>query len=290
MSILSSVTVTAGAGLDPFTLNKYVGVKAKLKAFRTLVKTLGAGGLASRGTTRPTVRYGTATASATVTAATVVNANTVTINGVVLTATQHNSRATITIVIANTDVDDTVTINGVVFTAKNAESLTARQFDISGTATAAATSLVACINRAIALGNALLKDIITAKSVAGVVTIRAVTAGTGGDAITLVSDDSDGLAVTGSGFLAGGATVANAQFDFGGTDTETATALAAAVNACTTAGIPGIATATSSAAVVTVAAAVKGKIGNAVTLASSGATLAVSAARLAGGTDTLATL
>jgi phage tail sheath gpL-like len=76
------------------------------------------------------------------------------------------------------------------------------------------------------------------------------------------------------------------QFDTSDTDEVAAASLAAAINASTTAGIPGIVTASASGAVVTVTAAVPGKIGNAITLASSGATLAVSAARLASGAET----
>lgn len=330
-------------------------------------------------------------ATGSITCATVANANTVTLNGTALTATQHHARGTVTptvtgidtddtvtingtaltakrhyatgtvtIVIANTDVDDTVTIQGVVFTAKNAEDTANRQFNISGTATQAATSLVACITAA-----AGLSGVVTATSSSGVVTIRAATSGTAGNAITLASSDADGLAVSGATLanatapgtdefdytgtdaqcctslaaainactalsgvvtawasatvvtvravsagtggnsitlassdaqlavsganLSGGAAVANNQFDFGGSDTETATALAAAINASTTAIINKHVTATSSGAVVTLTAVQPGHAGNAVTTATSGATLAItgSAARLTGGTETI---
>lgn len=281
----STVTVITGEGVDPFTKNAFTN-RAKLRAFCGLLKSITAGGLLSRGTTRPTVRFGTATASATVTCAVVVNGNTVTINNKALTATQQNSRGTVAC--ASVSVADTVTIAGVVFTAAAAENLATASFNQASTDTAAATSLVACINYQIAAGAAALRGVITAKSSAAIVTIRAVTAGTGGDAITLATSNNTRLAKSGT-TLSGGAAIANDQFDFGGSDTETATSLAYCINNSTTAGIPGIVTATSAAAVVTVSAAVRGKIGNAITLASSGSTVAVSAARLAGGTDTVAT-
>jgi len=75
------------------------------------------------------------------------------------TGAQNITTATCTVV-ANTnvrraqvtmnspDVDDTVTINGILFTAKAAQTLATRQFDQSGSTTAQATSLAACINDA----------------------------------------------------------------------------------------------------------------------------------------------
>lgn len=293
-------------------------------------------------------------------------ADTLTVNGVVLTARKHNATATCTIVIANTDLADTVTVNGVVFTAAAAEDLEAAEFDISGDATAAATSLVDCI---MASEDPLIDGIVTATSSLGVVTIRAVATGTAGNAITLVSSDADGLAVTGSGFLAdatavaadefdisgsnaqcvtsiadaiaanatlaalfttttsatvctiraitagtaanaytlassdaqiavgnatfqNGAAVGNNEFDFTGSNTETATALAAAINASTTGAISDFVTATSSAGVVTVTADVAGVSGNAITFVSSdGTRLAVTGSgKLASGSETLITL
>ena len=77
----------------------------------------------------------------------------------------------------------------------------------------------------------------------------------------------------------------------GGNNTATAAALAAAINASTTVGVAGIVTASASLAVVTVQAIQAGRTGNAITLASSdGTRLAVSAAKLASGADTSATI
>jgi phage tail sheath gpL-like len=87
-----------------------------------------------------------------------------------------------------------------------------------------------------------------------------------------------------------GAAGAN-QFDRSGTDAETAANLAASINASVTAGVTGCVTAAVlSGAVVTITASTPGKIGNAITLASSGATLTVSGARLASGAGTRTTL
>lgn len=98
---------------------------------------------------------------------------------------------------------------------------------------------------------------------------------------------NDTVTINGVVFTAvAGVAGANQYSIDGATNTLDAAALAAAINASVSAGIVGIVTATSNAAVVTVSAAVPGKIGNAITLASSdGATLAVSAARLAGGSE-----
>ncbi len=68
-----------------------------------------------------------------------------------------------------------------------------------------------------------------------------------------------------------------------GSNTTTATNLAAAINASATALIAGYVTATSALAVVTITSAFYGLSGNQVTLASSGSTLVVSGARLSGG-------
>lgn len=70
---------------------------------------------------------------------------------------------------------------------------------------------------------------------------------------------------------------------WGTSDTATATALAAAINASTNALVKGLVTATSAAGVVTVKAFQPGKLGNAITLAASGTGATASGARLTGG-------
>lgn len=204
--------------------------------------------------------------------------DTVTINTTgVLTAKRHHATGTVTIVVANTDNGDTVTVNGVVFTAAAAEDTEAGEFDISGTDTAAATSLVDCIA---ASEDALIDGIVTATSSSGVVTIRAVATGTGGNSITLASNDADGLAVSGATLENATAPAAD-EFDITGSTAQCCTSLAAAINACTL--LSGIVTAWASATVVTVRAVTPGTGGNSIGLESSDAQLAVSAATLENG-------
>lgn len=378
-----SILVTAQDGETPFEANAdTAGITLRNWFHKRLSGTRGSGDTV-------VVNGASARASGTVTAAAVQNADTVTINGVVLTATQKHARGTITPTVSGIDVDDTlviksetftakkhhstgtvtitaagvdngdvVVINGATFTAAAAENTATGAFDVSGTDTAAATSLAACITASV---DPLVAGIVTATSAAGVVTIRMVATGIG--TVTLTSDDaqlavsgagtltagtvpaagefdisgsnaqtctsilaainanlvlplyvtasttstvvtvrsliagtagnyvltsSDAqLAVSGAGTMTGGASVANAAFDFGGTNAETAADLARCINACTTDLIEFHATATVSDAIVTVLAKTPGHAGNAVTLASSDNTrLAVSVARLAGGAPT----
>ncbi len=100
----------------------------------------------------------------------------------------ETSTSTLTIIIANTDLNDTVTLNGLVFTAKNAENTALREFNISGTATAAATSFVACVT-----ATAALTGVVVATPNVGVVTIVAQI---GYNNIAISSSDSDGLAIS----------------------------------------------------------------------------------------------
>lgn len=93
---------------------------------------------------------------------------------------------------------------------------------------------------------------------------------------------TDTVTVNGITFtcVASGAT--GNQYNVGGSDTLTAVALAAALNANST--LDGMIVATSASAVVTITALDPGELGNAVTLAIS-AHGSVSAARMAGGTN-----
>lgn len=69
-------------------------------------------------------------------------------------------------------------------------------------------------------------------------------------------------------------------------DTNSASLLAAAINASTNALVQNIVTASSAAGVVTISAVVPGVVGNCVTLAASGTGATASGARLTGGTET----
>lgn len=68
-------------------------------------------------------------------------------------------------------------------------------------------------------------------------------------------------------------------------DANSAALLAAAINASSDALVSGIVTATSALGVVTITSVVKGKMGNAVTLAASGTGATASGARLTGGSN-----
>lgn len=297
MTVRISVELTLPRGRNPFAQG--FSKRRALNEFAAKLHALAGGVGGGTGADRTTLRVATATASGTVTCAAVQNADTVTINGQALTATQHHARGTITptvsgidvddtllvhettltakkhhstgtvtIVIANTDVDDTVTINGYAFTAKNAENLGAGQFDISGTATAAATSLAACIN---ASTDPLIAGLVTATSDVGVVTVRKVSTGTG--TYTLVSSDADGLAVSGAGTLTAGTAPAAGQFDISGSNAQCCTSILAAINA--SAALTAVLTASTTSTVVTIRSRISGAAGNYV-LTSSDAQLAVS--------------
>jgi hypothetical protein len=220
-------------------------------------------------------------ASATVTVAAPTTGQTVTIAGTALTAQQSRARAVI-------DPDtvqaaDFFTLNGVVFTAVNgAVVLGEATFDCSGSDTACATSIAAQVS---AYAHPDLTGLIGAfVTSTDEVTFYAFAEGTSGNAFTLTSSSNSTLPVTGSGFLAGGAAVANNKFDFGTPDAYVAASLARAVNASTTAAVQQV-TASVSSAVVTLTAKVSGVSGNAITLTSaSGTTLAVTGSGfLAGG-------
>jgi phage tail sheath gpL-like len=283
MTTKATLHIELAEGVDPFGHNTTRSKRTIFKEFAKLLRRVVGGGVVSRGSTRPTAIAGLVQASAIVTCAAVANADTVTINGQALTATQANASGTVTC--ASVSAADTATINGVVFTAVNGGTPTSAQFDMSGSDTACAASLVAAINASI---DPLLSGVVTAANAAGVVTVRAVTAGTAGNSLTLATSNNTRLAKSGT-VLANGAAIANNQFDFVGTNTQTGAALAAAVNASSTAILSGVVEATNAAGAVTIKAKVKGKVGNSITIATgNGTRLAItgSLSRLAGGTQT----
>lgn len=108
---------------------------------------------------------------------------------------------------ASAQAADTVTVNGVVFTAVSGTPA-ANQFDISGTNTQAAESLVAAINTTATA----LAQLVVASNVGAAVTIAARTKGTVGNAYTLASSNGTRLPVTGTtgGRLTGGTDDADA--------------------------------------------------------------------------------
>jgi hypothetical protein len=117
------------------------------------------------------------------------------------TVTQHQGvQATGTITCASAAAADTVTINGVVFTA-HATVEAADQWEVSGTDTADAASLVKAINNS----TSALAKLVMASNSSGVVTITSRRGGHAGNAITLASSDGTRLAVTGARLTGGAA-------------------------------------------------------------------------------------
>ncbi len=214
-------------------------------------------------------------ARATATLVTPVATNSVTLQSVAFTALQLNARATATLTTAI--AGNTITIGATTFTgASGAVSPGAATFSIDTGDTAAAASLATQIN-----AHAVASTLVSASSALGVVKIRALLAGTAGNAIAISKVGSPiALTATGGGalagaFLEGGLAQTAAGWDYGDSDTQGAVALAAVVNASTNAAISGIITATSALGVVTFKSVLEGVVGNAYTLTKSGSPITV---------------
>lgn len=208
-----------------------------------------------------------------------------------------------TVTLNAVDVDDTAVINGVTFTAKAAEDTANAQFDQSGTATVAATSLVACLR---ASTNALIAYEVEACNFKGSFACASVTAG---EYVELTLSDGRKWR-----FTAVSGTATAEQFDISGNDTADGAALAAAINA-----MPGLnrevfainssgtvtvhqrrgtsstvtlakvganitLVANAASAVVAISALRPGVAGNSITLVGSDADVTMSGAQLTGGT------
>ena len=108
--------------------------------------------------------------------------------------------ATGTVTLASVLADDTVTINGLVYTAVAGVKANNTEFSIDGSDTVDAADLVDSITNDTRQGT--LKDI-TATNAAGVVTLTSTAIGTAGNAVTLVSSNGTRLAVSGATFSGG---------------------------------------------------------------------------------------
>ena len=108
--------------------------------------------------------------------------------------------ATGTVTAASVQAGDTVTINGVVFTATTSAAA-ANEFNIGASNTTCAAAIATSVN---ASTTALIQGFISASAASGVCTLTAIPAGVVGNAYTLVSSNGTRLAVTGSGRLTGG--------------------------------------------------------------------------------------
>ena len=107
--------------------------------------------------------------------------------------------ATGTVTAASVQAGDTVTINGVVFTATTSAA-GANEFNIGASDTTCAAAIVTAIN---ASTTALIQGFISPSSLLGVVTLTAIPAGVVGNAYTLASSNGSRLAVS-AARLAGG--------------------------------------------------------------------------------------
>lgn len=254
------------------------------------------------------VRNAAVAASATVTFSGAASAaDTVTVNGQALTATQKNATQTVTFSTAAPAVDDTVTVNGTALTVKtgcsratvtfaslaNADTITvngtvftavtsgasgAVQFNLGANDTDAATNFVAKVN-----AHPTVSLVIEASSAAGVNKLKALASGTAGNALTIASSNGTRAAITvaSGGFFTGGAALTQDQFDKGDTVTQAARQFCACVNAHSI--VKQIATGTNSAGVATLRAVTAGTAANAYTLAKSGTNIAVGGATFANG-------
>lgn len=218
---------------NPFTNQRGRRPAALLIAFIAILRMVFGGGVPKRRTDRPSVVVGKVLATGTVAPAAVVAADTFSVNGTAMTATECRANCTVTV---GTSVDegDTVTVNGLALTATATPTLLT-DFLITGVAATDAAALVACIN---AQTSALVAGIIEAvrPAATGVVNIYAIEPGTAGNSYTIATSDAVDLAITNdnAGEFAGGAALSNNQFDPMGNDLRTAQSLADAINDSTT--------------------------------------------------------
>ncbi len=251
--------------------------RTMIQAIQAVLEQAKAGELAVSGSGASLVTFYDANATGTVTfAGAATAADTVTLNGQALTATQQNATGTCTF--ATLIAGNSVTIAGVTFTAAAAASGIAT-FALGASDTAAAGNCVVLVNT-----HPLLKGVVTATNSAGVITFRSFGTGTAGNSITLASSDGTTAAVS-AATLTGGAAVANNQWDPGGNASEAAESLTACINRSSTAAVLLFRAAVPTTPnVVVITAKAVGQAGN-VTLTKSGSNISVSSG-LSGGLGT----
>ncbi len=236
-----------GFGTDASTPN--FNSKNIWRAFIAILKAVITSGLWTRDAERPVLRASTANARGIVTTATVVNANTIAINGTTLTAAAHRSHQTVQFTTAV--AGNTVTINGVTFTgATGAVVHGAATFSVDTGDTATAASFADQVNYYTATDTLVL-----AKSATDTVTLFAklepVTAAqaTATDAYTLTAV---GVPITlGGATFTGGAAAVNNEFDYIGNNATTAASIAANIALSSTALVSKSVVANNQSAIVT---------------------------------------
>lgn len=205
-----------------------------------------------------------------------------------------NTFADGTITCATAVAGQTVTVNGLLYTAVAGAKANNTEFSIDTSDTATGIDLADSINNDARVGTS---GDISASETTGVVTVTTDVAGVAGNAITLVSSNGTTLAVTGAGFLTGGvdamtvtvngltytavagAKANDTQFSIDTSDNAAATDLADSIDDDVRIGDSGDdVTATATTNVVTIVAAIAGTGGNTIDISSSdGTELAVTA-------------
>lgn len=209
-----------------------------------------------------------------------------------LTGAPSNTAATGTLTVSADPVaDETLVVAGVTFTAK-ASGASGDEYNIAASDDdQTAANIEAAVDASAAA--------VSADTTGAVVTFTADVAGVVGNALTL-TEATTGVAVSGSGTLAGGADetfvvngvtftakVAGAsgdEFNIGGDGPLSATAIAGSINGSATAGVQDI-TASVAAGVITLTVNTPGDVGNASTLSEALSNTTVSGASFTGGSD-----
>jgi len=282
----STVVVVRTSGGSTNNQDPLASKAGKPNSFRELLRAFARNLLAicAGAKHRVTVIIGTAAASCTATIVTAVSGNKVTINGKDVTAARLKARQTFTL--ASTANNDTAVLNGVTFTAKTtvgADPVGNNFFTRGVSDTADAAALAAAIN---ACQSAGVLGLIDATSAAGVVTVRAKADGT---AANSYATTASGNITAGAATMANGAAASGDQWDYGDNDTESATNLAAAINASSQALISDHVTASSAAGVVTITAIRTDEAGNLVNVQKTGSPITLAGVTnnlMTGGTQT----
>lgn len=216
-------------------------------------------------------------ANATATLSGCVAGEKITINAVDFTAVDSGAtgnqfnisgtKAGATAIFASVIATDVIVVNGVTFTCM-ASGATGDQFNVGINDAATVANAIAAINASVSAGVAN----ITASGSTATLILTADVEGAAGNAFTLTTPDTT-ITVSGATFTGGGVS-----------DTATAAALAAAINASTTAKIDGYVHASSALGVVTITADINGVVGNSFTLTETGTGITVTGSGfLAGG-------
>lgn len=140
----------------------------------------------------------------------------------IVVAAGTDTAATGTVTCATAIANDTVTVNGLLYTGVAGTKSDNTEFSIDTSDTATATDLAASITNDTRTGT--IGDV-TAVSAVAVVTMTSDLQGSAGNAVTLVSSDGGTLAVSGSGTFTGGTDAAIYQLTFDSEDITTITTI-----------------------------------------------------------------